>query len=379
MIRVGSIKGLYKKESRGGTYYYFRRTETRYLDNRKHQVESVTPLGPNLEQAIQKAKSIKRREEAVRRGELLVANLTLGEYAAKYLREYETERRLLAIGTVRSNLNGFVAYAKPETLLDQIDRMKVESFLALRGQEVKPITVRGVFRDVRAMFNRAVLEKVLDASPVAGMRVAKPSPEEPKLPTDEEWVSLMDYLARHNRLLFEILTTLYFTGGRLGEVLSVTYDRIDFARETITLPRRKVKDEFVQEMAPDLHKVLFERWTAQGTPKQGVLFEMDGKPIPGWKVFNMLRPVRRALNMPWFCLATVRKLSGTIVADTHGVWAAQQHLGHSDVRTTLGYLGRRKDQRAKAVRALQERLRGVSGTKTGTRIPEQVERGEKNL
>jgi len=64
--------------------------------------------------------------------------------------------------------------------------------------------------------------------------------------------------------------------------------------------------------------------------------------------------------MPWLTLKTFRKLAATwVMQGTRDIRAAQMLLGHTDIRTTQGYLGGGAESRATAVKAIEDRMSRV--------------------
>jgi len=351
--------------------YYFRLKRPYTENGRKRYRDIRAALGTSLERALQEAKRLDAQYEAERRGERPRQDLGLRAFAEWYVSDIRDRRRLLGWKTMRANVMVFAGHLG-DIQLRKITRLDVERFLEWRRRTVRPTTVNSTLRDVKRMLNVGVEEGYLDASPAAKLKPVRAVPLPIQLPAAEEVGRVLDYLKAKRPWLYRIVLTLLCTGCRLGEAVALGWDGMDFARGIVTLPRRKVQDVHPVPMAQALKDELWALWAGAGMPKTGPVFvSAIGKPYTTDRVKRGFKPVAIRLGMPWLTLKTFRRLAATEAADATGdVRAAQSLLGHTDMRTTERYLGRRTEARERAVRAIEGFLDRAGGSFGGTRTRE---------
>ena len=207
-------------------------------------------------------------------------------------------------------------------------------------------------------------------NPAATVRPVAAKPLPVKLPTAEEVSRLLGHLKLRKPYLYSLGLMLIGTGCRLGEAVALRWSDVDLARGTLVLRRRKVQDALAMVLVGPLKDVLWEAWTAQGMPKEGLVFlDPQGGPLNRFAVYNVFKRVTRKLGMPWLALKTFRKLAATQVAESTGdVRMAQMLLGHETVTTTERYLGRGEQARTKALHTMAGWLTDILGTAVGTKV-----------
>jgi len=352
----------------GANRYEYRRLLPVIFENGKRSYRDIRRrLGTNLAGAIAGAKRLDAQCDGLLRGEKTLANTTLGEFADWYIGYIRDERRMLGWATVRGNVRAFVKHAGARLMVGAVSRLHIEEFLNARRRNVRPATVYGSLRDVKRMFNVGVQKGYLTDNPAAGMRVEKGLGAEPRLPKPEEVQKLLEYLKARNSNLHGIVLALVYTGARLGEIISLDWSRVNIPEGTLTLVRRKVHDELTLEIARPLREHLESLWNAAGLPIRGTVFlNRNGEPHTRWRLYGRFKLSANRLGMPWLTLNTFRKFAATMVQEETGnTRDAQMMLGHTDLRTTEQYLGRRRESRTRAVRALEARLGGKVGNFVG--------------
>ena len=97
--------------------------------------------------------------------------------------------------------------------------------------------------------------------------------------TPEEFKTLLDKLPRHTKA---ILAAEFYTGMRRGEVLSLTWDKVDMERRMICLEAADTKDKEprVIPILPELHEILKATPRALRDPH---VFLYRGKPVDSIK------------------------------------------------------------------------------------------------
>lgn len=168
-----------------------------------------------------------------------------------------------------------------DRLLTDISADDVEDFRAGRtrkdGTPAALSTINWDHAVLKAMLNKAVKRDVLTVNPASRVSLPNPQNERDRILKDEEWTRLYAEAADH---LKPILLTGFRLGMRLGEILTLTWDRVDRERGLLTLramdtktkqPRRVPMTADLLATFRGLHRV---RYLGQDR-----VFLRDGKPI----------------------------------------------------------------------------------------------------
>lgn len=156
---------------------------------------------------------------------------------------------------------------------------------------------------------------------------------------------IIDNAAPH---LQPIIYTALYTGMRLGNILNLKWENIDFTTNSINI---KVKDRtrlngknHTIPMIGSLRDIL-----SQQTYCGEYVFTFRGKPIKSitsaWKNIFYKRDSHKRFthilkdpNLPYINFHTLRHTAATwILRKTNNLRIAKEILGHSDIRTTLKY------------------------------------------
>lgn len=161
----------------------------------------------------------------------------------------------------------------------------------------------------------------------------------------------------------DLMHFLFGTGARIREALEgVWWDDVDLVRRTVRVRGTKTASaDRIVSLPADLAERLGERRRTWGSA--GLVFgttRFDTKLGRPREVHNVLRELRAVLNgagLSWAGSHTFRRTVATWM-DADGAPLAEiaNQLGHADVNTTAGYLGRRQiPTRAASVMTLSSR------------------------
>lgn len=172
---------------------------------------------------------------------------------------------------------------------------------------------------------RALLDAVADhdsrrhavtrAARAAGLTWRKPAPNQP---------------AKHKPLALFFVTAI-LTGMRLGELLSLTWDRIDLEAGKIHLDACNVKTRHERSVdlmvCPALIPVLRRARPKHGS---GLVFDTNRA-----MVYEVIKRIRKHYGAPAFTMHKLRRTAGTFMTNAPGIfgtasaWCSARQLGHS--------------------------------------------------
>lgn len=220
---------------------------------------------------------------------------------------------------------------------EEIDKALCRDFQKRRLQSGRAIgTVWTDLSCLRASLNWARKEKIIAVAPFVWLP-PQPEPRERYLTRDEADRLLAAAVSSHMRLF--ILLALA-TAGRVGALLELTWDRIDFERERVNLrtgEKNRYKRRAIVPMNANLKAALSEAQQGALTPH---VIEWAGR-----RVHNIQRAFRRAVARA----GLDDKVTPNTLRHTAAVWMAEagvpmseiaQYLGHTDTRITEKHYAR---------------------------------------
>jgi len=158
-----------------------------------------------------------------------------------------------------------------EYLVDDITPSLVEKYQAERVREVKPATVNRYLATLKRMFNLAVREGYMDRNPVWKVEMYKEKPRD-RVISHDEFHTLISYMPKHTA---DITTVAYYSGMRLGEILSLRWNQVNLAERLVYLEETK-NDE---PRKVYLNDELMEIFRSHRFQHKEYVFTYEGKPI----------------------------------------------------------------------------------------------------
>lgn len=196
-----------------------------------------------------------------------------------------------------------------------------------RGQGKAQSTVSTELKHLRLCLNWAAKNKHIQAAPFIEVP-PESDPRERYLTKDEMRLLIEHAHAPHIRLAMELLLA---TAGRVGAVLELTWDRVDFEREKIRLKTsERGKGRAIVSMSPRIRKVMEEAFLMRTS---GHVIEYASGPV---------KSIRKGIGNA-ATRAGIEDVSPHVFRHTAAVWMAEadesmeeiaQFLGHRDVSVT---------------------------------------------
>jgi integrase len=261
--------------------------------------KSLAQLGLNpysIEDArdAEAKRRVDRRERRKIFNERPETKLTFAELAEWYL-DLESVKILASYDIIKMKLDIFnkvfgeriISDIKPEDISDfQLNR---------RGQGIAPATVDQDIGKVKAMIRKAFDNDIISAETLGVfMKVKKTlkkgSDVRDRILSPEEFEALLKHAEGHTK---GIIAMGYYTGMRKGEILSLTWDKVNLKSRLIELEPQDTKDREARDIpiCDELYKMLYAMPNRiQASGKDNHVFQYKGKPI----THNFARSLRRA-------------------------------------------------------------------------------------
>lgn len=286
-------------------------------------------------------------------------SMTVAEYLAQWL-DIKQDLKPETLKAYRSIYRWHLEPKLGRLRLDKLTADNVQSMIS--ATDLAPNTIRNIRAMLRTALNDAVAKR----------HIAYNAAEPVKLPRDKRYVARVLTVDEIGRLFAAIngdrLGSLFSLtlrlGLRKGEALGLTWDRVDFAKGTVTIDRQFQDGELVETktstarvynlgesiaMLKDHHaKQRKEALAAGWRNDEGFVFTTtNGTPYGQRNVVRDFKEYLAKAGLP----ATIRfqDLRGTaatlFVDRGYDASTAQKLLGHADIRTTLKYYIQARDGR----------------------------------
>jgi integrase len=210
------------------------------------------------------------------------------EWGKAYLRLEEVRRLRSYKDREDIVLHQLIPFFGPK-LLTNIKASDVEEYRAKRRKRDGSVpalqTINNDHIVLKHCLNVAIRRGLLIINPASQIPLPDPHNERDRILTEDEWARLYEAAKPH---LKPLLLVAYHLGQRLGEILSLTWDRVDLQRGFITLRSMDTKTKKPRKvpMTPAVRSVFSCLAKVRRIDTKQV-FLYEGKPIKGIKTtFN---------------------------------------------------------------------------------------------
>jgi excisionase family DNA binding protein len=317
------------------------------------RVQRVIPEAQTLEDArdvlLKKVEKVLASRYGLKKP---IERISLKEFSDTYLTDYakinkrswRTDRGYLRIMAESDSFRGL--------FLDEITSREIEKFKAERRErdEVTPATVNRCLAILRRMLNLAVEWGYLEKGQVPKIKLFREDNLMERILSPEEEARLLRCSSTHLR---SILITALNSGMRLGEILGLTWNRIDIAAGTIAVTKTKSGKDRVLPVNLVLRDEL-QRLHAENGLSPYVFVNPRTKKRLGCVKTTFRASCRRA-GIEGFRFHDARHtFASRLVAKGADVATVRDLLGHSSLRVTERYIHSAQEQKRKAVELLED-------------------------
>lgn len=322
--------------------------------------------GRRLREKVGRSKRQAQRALAARRGEIAQGRFHLAEVkrsprfeeiGAEYLAWARANTR--APARVAGLLKQLAGYFAGRTLREitpwLIERYKQERRAAtVFGRPIRPTTINRELSCLRRLFNLAVQWGKAETNPVRGVKFFPEDGQCERVLSPEEIQRLLAACSSHSRPL--VLLALN-TGMRRGEILGLTWERVDLAGGVLTLTHTK-------------------NGKVRRVPMNALVREtLRTLPCSGPYVFGGAQPYG-AIKTAWLAACRRAGLAGVRFHDLRHTAATYmvlggldlvtvgEILGHSSVALTRRYTHPTPESKRRAVGVLE----GLTAARTGPQV-----------
>jgi integrase len=296
--------------------------------------------------------------------------LTVEELARRWL-EANPAKRPDTRATDEYHLRAHILPALGTRQIASITPTHVQSLVNELANRLAPRTLRRGLGVLRAMFSHAVTSDLLGRSPYRGIKLPRVDPTRRLLPSSDRLADLIEAIPEQYKAMVCCAVVL---GLRFSEIAGLRVAEVDILRGTLNVVETVTRDAHGRPVFGPPKSDASRRTLAIPAPLTALLAEHlarrglsgadgralvfaspDGGPIryANWRN-RVWVPACRAAGLDGLGFHDLRRANATaLVRLGVDVKTAQQRLGHSDVRMTIGLYAQAESQ---ADRAAADRL-----------------------
>ncbi len=230
----------------------------------------------------------------------------------------------------------FIGYVG-NPLAQRVTRQMVSNYLGSTEQVRGKKAANRDLRDLKALYSWGVKQGLMMKNPALGV---DKFPEEPSLKYIPPAEDIDKVLLVANPSETELLRCIYHTGGRIGEVLRLTWQDVNFEQGWVRLWTRKRRGGELQEqykvMGKGLKGILQRRWRNRDKETSLVFPEFQARN----STYRMMQRLCEKAGVKPFGFHAIRHHVASILQDSGKmtIKQIQLFLGHQRQTTTEQYL-----------------------------------------
>lgn len=275
---------------------------------------------------------------------------TFSGFATRFLTDYAEPRvRPKTLIDYRATLKNHLEPAFGKLALEDVSPAAIDRYVARKVADgaLSAKTLNNHLRLLHVMFDRAVKWRLLNVNPASAVdKLREPEPDTDAL----EPAQVRAILDQATPIVRLFVLTAVLTGARKNEVLSLTWDRVDFDKATVRIDRQWSRGGWAPlKSRRRLHALPAELWqplldhhaeTPYSAPEDFVFATATGKPIDGRNMLRWFKDTAHAAEVErpvWIHL--LRHTAGTRAAEI-GLSALEVAalLGHAQATTSERYI-----------------------------------------
>lgn len=289
--------------------------------------------------------------------------LTLSKFKEEYLEYAKPVKSKKYCDSIAYSFKQFIGYCG-DILLEEVTTRIVDKFINSTFSR----TQRGAhlyYRTLKAALNKAVEWSYLSVNPFTKVKFPKLSKIFPVFISEEELLIILANTQYQH--LQDIFTVAFYTGLRLGELVNMKWNWLDFFQNQITVKcsndfQTKSKRERIVPMSDKVRSILFRRFNcASHNPtcpepigNEFVFYHWKGKMLYQDTISKQFKKIVRKSNLnDKIHFHTLRhSFASILVQKGVSLYVVKELLGHEDLATTQIYSHLQKQNLRDAINIL---------------------------
>lgn len=328
-----------------------------FVDGKRTKVSTKTANKKEAERFLksfipqEKIKKVELEESKVKKPSIKLSSF-IEEYKTYVSNTYSEKYLKKAVKP------SFAALQKniPDIQLQMISTRIIDQFISTASASSKH-SASLYYRTLKAAFNKAVIWNYIEVNPFNKIKSPKVPQSFPVFISESELIEILNNT--EVQLMKDIFITAFYTGMRLGELLNMKWDWIDFSQNIITI---KNSNDFNSKNKRDriipIHqkvKIVLQTVYQLSKDQNSLLFSRNGrlKLNEDFVSKQFKKAVRAAkLNDKIHFHSLRHSFASALVQRGISLYAVKELLGHGNIKTTQIYSHLQQDNLVNAINLL---------------------------
>jgi site-specific recombinase XerD len=226
-------------------------------------------------------------------------------------------------------------------------------------------------KDLKALYGWGFLNDLVKTNPC---KTIEPFPEAKSVKYVPPAEDIDKCLMAASQEDMDLLVCLYHTGGRIGEILRLSWEDVNLEKRSIILWTRKRRGGQLEpdklSMAESLHSLLVRRWQNRNKESQFVFCKQNGQCFSYQSKRNLMADLCERAKVKPFGFHAIRHHVASILADSGKATLTQiqRFLRHRRPSTTENYLHEVSRDLVEVAGILDEKKGHQSGHQTKSEV-----------
>jgi len=320
------------------------------VDGKRTTVSTKTQ---NKQEAYKFLESFQKEQEKLKEPKKIYLLSNFRDEYIDFVRPIKSEKYLISIALSFKQLLNSCG----DIPLNEIDNRIIDKFVTTTYSR----TQRGAhlyYRTLKSAFNKAIQWNYISINPFTKIKFPKLSKSFPVFISEDELLIILANTTYQH--LQDIITVGFYTGLRLGELVNMKWNWINFFQNQITVScsdefQTKNKKERIVPLNAKVRSVLTRRFNSSfHKPDEVVFFRIQGKILYQEAISKQFKKIVRKSNLnEKIHFHTLRHSFASLLAQKGiSLYIIKELLGHEDLATTQIYSHLQKQNLIDAIKIL---------------------------
>ena len=320
--------------------------------NKKEAEKFLKSFIPNVNEKPPQSLEKVEPEESKEKKSTIKLSSFLEEYKTyinnTYSKKYLKKAVIPSFSALQKNI--------PDMKLDSISTRMIDQFISFVSASSKH-SASLYHRTLKAAFNKAVVWNYIEVNPFDKIKTPKVPQSFPVFISESELIEILN--KTEMQLMKDIFTTAFYTGMRLGELLNMKWNWIDFNQDIITIKNSnefnsKNKRERIIPIHQKVQAVLQTRFQLGKLQNALVFYRYENIKLNEDFVSKQFKKAVRTakLNDKIHFHSLRHSFASALVQRGISLYAVKELLGHGNIKTTQIYSHLQQENLSQAVNLL---------------------------
>jgi len=167
-------------------------------------------------------------------GEILdTPNITVDKYLYEWIETHKDNISIKTYASYKAEITNHLAPHFKKVKLDQLKPLHLQKYYTMKKKTHSPTTVNYHHRIIRTALNQAVKWGMLGNNPATKVTPPKKADKVTETITLAQAQEVLEYAKKNEHEMYIAIIIAFYTGMRRGEVLGLTWDKVDFKNQSI--------------------------------------------------------------------------------------------------------------------------------------------------